>query len=148
MENASKALIIAGGILIGILILSVGVYIVQTAGRLSESYDEKLMQDEINAFNDKFLRYAKEIRGQELYSLINLVKETNNKYIDNQDRRIYIFVNGVDYSNFSDENAMIQMLKNSATVDSGSGSVVYRTYNFKSTDFYDNGYIKEIRFMG
>lgn len=96
MDNASKALIIAGGVLIAVMIISLGVYVFQGAGTLSQSYDEKLTQDEINTYNNKFLVYEKDINAQNMVSLINLVKENNKKYSAVEDRQIKIFINNVE----------------------------------------------------
>ena len=62
MENASKALMIAGGILIGVLIISLGVYLFNNSSILSSSYSDKLSQDELNQLNNKFLIYEKSIK--------------------------------------------------------------------------------------
>lgn len=58
MDNASKALIIAGSILITILVITVGIYIFQQgknvpAVKITE--DERAM---INTFNAKFTRIS------------------------------------------------------------------------------------------
>ncbi len=62
MENASKALLMAGGVLIAILIISVLVITFQKTGNVSKSYDKTLNQEEITKFNSNFTKYL----GQEL----------------------------------------------------------------------------------
>ena len=55
MENASKALIIAGAILLAILLISLGIMIFNQA---QDTVDNSGMsQAEITAFNNKFLKY-------------------------------------------------------------------------------------------
>ena len=54
MENASKALIIAGEILIGVIILSILAYLFSSASGLSQSYSEAEQKKVLDAFNNKF----------------------------------------------------------------------------------------------
>lgn len=81
MENASKALIIAGGILISILILSVLVY---SFGNISQyfSSEEKVQQTEqLTTFNNQYESYNKKLlRGTDVISVINKAKDNNTKY--------------------------------------------------------------------
>ena len=57
MENASKALIMAGEILLGVMIISVGVYLFNMfADYSSDNYDE-ISSAQIAEFNAKFLIY-------------------------------------------------------------------------------------------
>lgn len=73
MENASKALIIAGAILLSILIISLGIMIFNQAqdamskGGMSEA--------EISAFNNKFIKYQGS--GKKASEIRNLVQEVN-----------------------------------------------------------------------
>ena len=92
MENASKVLMIAGGILIGILIISLGVYLFNNSSILSSSYSDKLSQDELNQLNNKFLIYAKDLTPQEMVSVINLVKENNVKNVDIEENQIEVII--------------------------------------------------------
>lgn len=81
MENASKALIIAGGILISILILSVLVY---SFGNISQyfSSEEKVQQTEqLTTFNNQYESYNKKLlRGTDVISVINKAKDNNTRY--------------------------------------------------------------------
>ena len=54
MENASKALIIAGSILLAILIIGVGIYIFNSA---NIDIEPQMSQMEINIFNQEYLMY-------------------------------------------------------------------------------------------
>lgn len=72
MENASKALIIAGSILLSILIIALGMYIFSKATTSSDmsQVDETVIQ----AFNAKFENFNKKQRGSDVLSLINAVR--------------------------------------------------------------------------
>lgn len=57
MENASKALIIAGGILISAMIIAVAVYIFQRGQRLSNETAIRTQNADVQAFNAQFTGY-------------------------------------------------------------------------------------------
>ena len=93
MENASKALIIAGEILIAMLILSIGVYLVNSTRRVPEAYEHQMSQLEIVKFNSFFLHFeergsgaTKGVSAQEIASVINYAQEFN----DNMDELLII----------------------------------------------------------
>lgn len=58
MENASKALIIAGGILVGLIIFAIFVYELTIFSSTSHEISEIEKQEEIARFNAKFTRFA------------------------------------------------------------------------------------------
>lgn len=76
MENASKALIIAGAILLAILLITLGIFVFTQAQDTLGSIN--LSEQEVLAFNNKFLAYEGTIRGSEVKQLINLI-DSNNK---------------------------------------------------------------------
>ena len=55
MENASKALIIAGAILLAIVIISLGLIVVNNSRSVTDNTN--LNAQEIEAFNNKFMAY-------------------------------------------------------------------------------------------
>lgn len=82
MENASKALLMAGGVLIAILILSLGVYLFTTSRQLGTAYEGALEENEIKKFNSNFTKFEarKDITAQEIITTINLCKEYEANY--------------------------------------------------------------------
>ncbi len=76
MENASKALIIAGAILLAILLISLGIMIFQQAQ--DTVTNSGMSEAELSAFNTKFLKYEGTKRGSEVKSLINEVIASNS----------------------------------------------------------------------
>ena len=69
MENASRALILAGSILIAILIIALGVMIFN---RAQNSVDTTaLSTTEINMFNSKFERYSDNQLGSQVKSMLS-----------------------------------------------------------------------------
>lgn len=82
MENASKALIMAGSILIGLLILSVTVYLFVTFGATSRQIHAEIDASRLNEFNTQFTSYETKDDNTiyDIISIVNLARENNNYY--------------------------------------------------------------------
>lgn len=80
MENASKALLIAGGILLLIILVSLMLFV---KGNISDYYaseEELKMIADTTKFNEQFSRFNREdVQGYELISLINKVVDYNER---------------------------------------------------------------------
>ncbi len=79
MENASKALIMAGAILIAIIIISLGVLIFRN---MSETVKREATLDkqQITAFNSKIIPYTGDnVSGSQVNALIQYVRTVNAK---------------------------------------------------------------------
>ena len=57
MENASKALIIAGAILISILLISVGIMVMNSTDQVTGGMQQEMDSTAIQTFNSKFDNY-------------------------------------------------------------------------------------------
>lgn len=80
MENASKALIMAGGMLIAGLLISLIVYAWSTFSEYQSSKDELKNIEDTAKFNEQFSNYdRKDVMGYELLSLINKVIDYNER---------------------------------------------------------------------
>lgn len=81
MENASKALLIAAGVLITVIILTFGVSIYTLFSNHSKEYARIMDDTEIQKFNSNFDIYIgrKDITAQEVISVCNLAKEYGDK---------------------------------------------------------------------
>ena len=76
MENASKALIIAGAILLAILIISLGILVLnQATGIINGSGMSKA---ELTAFNQQFTQYGGIQTGSTIRSMVQEVMSNNN----------------------------------------------------------------------
>lgn len=81
MENASKALIMAAGVLIGILILSLTVYLFVSFGSTSAEMHKQNAAQQIAQFNSQFTSYeGKECTIYDVVTLANLATENNIYY--------------------------------------------------------------------
>ncbi len=90
MENASKALIIAGAILLAILIIGLGMYIYQQAsGVMSQT---SLDSQQVTAYNSEFLQYENTQNGSNAKALYNLIASHNRTYSDDPSQQIDVEV--------------------------------------------------------
>ena len=82
MENASRALTIAAGVLIAIAVLSLGVYLFSKNAGFARNINSQLSEDEIYAFNERFYLCDDRINitANEIATLINFAKESNDNY--------------------------------------------------------------------
>lgn len=82
MDNASKAIIMAGGILIAVAVISVALYMFANASELAKASDEILERSQIESFNRFYYAYAPlmdqsyTITGLDAYNVYN--RATNN----------------------------------------------------------------------
>lgn len=81
MENVSKALIIAGAVLLAVLALSLMIYMIISGGDflISSTSNE---QNEVKTFNGRFLKYEssndKKTSGEDIKQLLKDVNAINN----------------------------------------------------------------------
>ena len=77
MENASKALIIAGAILLAIVIISLGLIVVNNTRNTVDTAN--LNEQEIQAFNDKFAHFeGSNIAGSSVKTLLQTIIAVNS----------------------------------------------------------------------
>lgn len=79
MENITKALLMAAGMLLAVLILSLLVMAYNKLSGYYEQSQELLTAEQLDKFNKQFQNYAgrKDIRGNELISLMNKIIDYN-----------------------------------------------------------------------
>lgn len=95
MENASKAIIIAGAVLIGILLLSIGVSLWRNYANFSEENAQSTRAQQLEEFNVKFRKYeyngTNPVTAQDVRTIVNLAKNYNSKY---EEEIIEVFFRG------------------------------------------------------
>lgn len=84
MENASKALIIAGAILLSILIIALGIYVFNMAKGATNT--DQLDSVEKQTFNSSFTQYEGKTLGASVSELINAVITNTSKNSEADDR--------------------------------------------------------------
>lgn len=104
MENASKALIMAAGMLIGMLILSLAVYLFVSFGNTSAEVYKKNEENQLNKFNTQFTSYVgTELTIYDVVTILNRATENNvfyelverrNETINGNDNYIGVIISG------------------------------------------------------
>lgn len=86
MENASRALIMAGGVLISLLVVSLLVFAYRNLSNYMSVGDTVEVSEQVDEFNKQFdVYYRNGIYGSEILSLANKVIDYNTKYSDTGD---------------------------------------------------------------
>lgn len=90
MENAVQALLIAAGVLIGMIILSLGISLYTSLSGVVESTEQEINSKEVQKFNEQFVKYincndlteeAKFVLTiQDVVTAANSAFENNRKY--------------------------------------------------------------------
>lgn len=151
MENASKALIMAGGVLIGILIISLAVYLFTDFGSISAQINAQNAQKQIVEFNSKFTSYEgyKDKDGNwkiTIYDIITLAgyaKEYNEYYGKTGEESIKVIIKdginidmvGTKFENLSDSQIYL---------NKGSGTL--RIYECSNILYDSEGRVRSITF--
>lgn len=78
MENASKALIMVGGILITVMVISLCMYLFTSARGVADASEKRLQVSQIEGFNRFFVNYPNEITGLDVYNIIGKCEDINN----------------------------------------------------------------------
>ena len=86
MENASKALIIAGAILLSILIIAIGIYVFNQANSTITSSMTSMNTQEKEAFNNNFTTYQGENSGSNVKALLTRVSANLDTNKDEKDK--------------------------------------------------------------
>lgn len=133
MENATNALLMAGGVLIGILILSLAVYLFTTFGGTAAKVNDQNAQVQLTQFNAQFTKYEG-ITTNTIYDIITvagLAKENNIYYNYDPEYLITVYM-GYNPINPDARETLI-------------GSFSKNTYSCKV--YYNSaGRVKEVRF--
>lgn len=119
MENASKALLIAGEILIGMLVVSIIILMYISYRDFASSYSESLATTEIRKFNTNFTKFEgrTDISIGEIVSLYNFIENYNK---GKEEATIDIKINGIELTagteienikKYSDDNFRVNIIK-------------------------------------
>lgn len=145
MENASKALIMAAEVLVGVMIISIGVYIFNVMGNYSAETAEKIEETRIASFNEQFLKYygTTSTDGNtptpikctihDIIGLANLANKTNQQNDlampqEKSDNTMYIQIElkagSKTYKNLEakSESELIEIVKNNSIINKVEGT--------------------------
>ena len=102
MENASKALLIAGEVLIGIIVLSIFAYVFDRAFNFTQDYQDRTERQKIVVFNTQYTKYATATGSEATYiyteDVVTLTEKVFNwnrtTVIDSEKIELYILDRG------------------------------------------------------
>lgn len=81
MENASKALLLTGSILIGIILLSLAVYVYNIMTEAEKMKASTLTEEQLIKYNQEFLAYDKSrMYGTDVITVLNKAIDNNERY--------------------------------------------------------------------
>lgn len=83
MDNASKALIMAGAILLAVAIVGLGVYLFSLSQGLIDTAESSLSGLSVTLQNNELVKYEGQRRGSEIRQLINSVNYLKNDWPEN-----------------------------------------------------------------
>ncbi|MBE5821305.1 MAG: hypothetical protein E7311_01790 [Clostridiales bacterium] len=149
MENASKALLIAGGVLVALLVISLGMYIIGRAQNTAVSAEERRLQTLTQEQINKFSQYSGEIYGMEVENCIRRIASYNKDKASSERILITLSKNTggtgiVEYDGSADEiidpaiaNKMKNIMSETDRNDIYTGTITYLA----------NGMIEKIDFV-
>ncbi len=127
MENASKALIIAGAILISILLISVGIMVMNSAYGVFGTMGQRMDSAAIESFNANFTSYqGTSQRGSTVRQLINSVIASNG-VPENPPISVSSTATGVTGTGVTDQAALSTMASQVSATARYSVSFTYGT---------------------
>lgn len=154
MENASRALVIAGGVLLSLIIIGVVMFAYRGITSIQKEKDISLSNEQVSKINEQIEKYTKKsvIYGSEVLSICNAIEDYSRKYPESEGyqkitAKIKIKANGKDNDIkecFKDEYDGIQSLKNdyneairkrdvNGKTTISNGKTIEELYNFLGT---------------
>ncbi len=132
MENASKALLMAGGMILSILLITLLVYAWSLFSKYQSSNDELADIEDVAKFNQQFTNYDRDdVEGYELISLINKVVDYNHRKsstgtndIKNKPITIEILLKGNGKVFTKDKDNNLLLFKSDSYTQSGSNNIL------------------------
>lgn len=141
MENASKALIIAGAILLSILLIGLGMGVYNSA--TSSTRSANLDPQELQAHNSQFLAYEGKQKGANVRALMNLINANNRDYADRQ--VVYNISNTAD--NIENPSRATASTTQEAVVtfhENETDTIRNTTTYYVTFEYSDNGYVSGV----
>ncbi|MFR7634568.1 MAG: hypothetical protein ACLU07_02705 [Lachnospirales bacterium] len=86
MENASRALVIAGGVLLSLIIIGVVMFAYRGITSLQKEKDISLSNEQVSKINEQIEKYTKKsvIYGSEVLSICNAIEDYSRKYPESE----------------------------------------------------------------
>lgn len=134
MDNVSKALIMAGGVFIAIMIVGVSMYLLSSARGIAKVSNDKVEASAIESFNRYYTTFKNPITGIDVVNIVNKVK--NDQY------------NGHDIRISTEIQSTINDLEKATSDESDERNntlLKSEIYTFEISGYDSDGYINEIK---
>lgn len=139
MENASKALIIAGAILLSILIIGLGMFIYQQAAGAMEGVN--FDSEKAAAYNTEFKQYEGTINGANARALYEKIASHNRVKVDDYSLQITLTIGNTELT-----GGIFEPTAN-ATMDTNTlkaGQTYHVTFDYNKSGYITKCNIKQI----
>lgn len=137
MENASKALIIAGAILLSILIISLGIMIYQQASGVVDS--NAMDEVAVSSFNQKFRQYeGNNVRGSNVNALLQAVVQNNLTNSGDTSKQVAVTVTASDWGSGNKPN-------NNKITSITSKALTGKSYKVTTVTDTKSGYVNLVK---
>lgn len=131
MENATKALLIAGSVLVVIVLIAIGIKILGSTTGVTDEVDRTSEAMGVSIFNSNFTKYAGTQSASEVKDLISQVAATHRTGSDHK-----INLVGTDGNTYTTANAIAGVM---------TGLQINSTYKVTITKYDGDGYITEVK---
>lgn len=148
MENASKALLIASGILISLIIITMMIYGYKQVSNYYATKEDAKESEQLAAFNKQYIGYNRNnVRGSELLSLINKIidynapkiNDVNDEKIEisiiipNNDKAKLFFYKYDEYYKVGSKEALIKLDENNKYTQNNINTLISKASKIEST---------------
>lgn len=111
MENATKALLIAAGVLIAVMVISAGIYLFVNYSEVVYQHDKNKAAQAQVQYNNKFEKFVdKELTPQDVITIVNLAKDYNNRISDKEIKVILVGENAI--KKFKENDEIMKFINN------------------------------------
>ena len=147
MENATKALLMAGGVLIAIIVLTIGILLYNSYSNQAETYNQIISITEIQKFNSQFEVYVgrEDITAQEIVTVVKLAekceKEQGIKVNIVVQAKVNFMVQNIDFSDYGKIDNFVK-----ENLDSEFSCKVDNSESKKNPVYNDEGKISKLIF--
>ena len=146
MENASKALLIAGSMLIAVLLIAFGMRIFNSTKGTTEQVKGAMTTMEVSMFNNKFTQYIGTNKTKaQATALINQMI-ISNSMPSNKDRivKLTFKTEDVSYATSAGNNMLKKILAGESWQDNFAKK---DKFNIEVIEYFDDGCVKLIRML-
>ena len=150
MENVSKALLIAGGVLIAIIILSMFLTMYNRVSSIAKTQEDKKAIEQVQEFNAEYEAFDKSIMyGVDVITLYNKINNHNNEHSGKDIITLYLKNKVVNTIDMVDHTATVNYESDSPEVISNFDKSIFKCrkieYNYNNQGKVNEIYIEVVK---